>query len=233
MKKTVIITGGVRGIGLGIAKAFLQKGYDVHVTYSKDEKNAKLCQTLGLKVHKTDVTCEEEVKALFQQINKVDILVNNAGVALVKQIQDTTYDEWMYLFKTNVGGAFLCSREAVRYMLSNQQGLIVNISSVWGEVGASCESVYASTKSALIGFTKSLAKELGYSGIRVNTISPGIIDTKMNACFDKKDLDMLLQDVPAGRMGLPCDIAKAVLFLEENDYVTGIDLPVNGGFSIV
>ena len=233
MKKTVIITGGVRGIGLGIAKAFLQKDYDVHVTYSKDEKNAKLCQTLGLKVHKTDVTCEEEVKALFQQINKVDILVNNAGVALVKQIQDTTYDEWMRLFKTNVGGAFLCSREAVRYMLSNQQGLIVNISSVWGEVGASCESVYASTKSALIGFTKSLAKELGYSGIRVNTISPGIIDTKMNTCFDKKDLDMLLQDVPAGRMGLPCDIAKAVLFLEENDYVTGIDLPVNGGFSIV
>ena len=118
-------------------------------------------------------------------------------------------------------------------MIANGAGLIVNISSVWGEVGASCESVYSASKSAVLGFTKSLAKELGYSGVRVNAVSPGVIDTAMNAHFSKEDMACIREEIPLGRLGDSADVAKAVLFLEENDYITGIDLPVNGGFSVV
>ena len=118
-------------------------------------------------------------------------------------------------------------------MLSKKSGLIVNISSVWGEVGGSCESVYSASKSALLGFTKALAKELGYSGIRVNAISAGVIDTKMNACFSKEEMESLQEEIPLGRIGTGADIAKTAVFLEENDYITGVDIPVNGGFSVI
>lgn len=160
------------------------------------------------------------------------MLVNNAGVSLIKQIQDVSYAEFQRLMSVNVGGAFLCSREAAKGMIDRGEGLIVNISSVWGEVGGSCESVYSASKAALIGFTKALAKELGWSGVRVNCISPGVIDTPMNAHFTKEEMDGLREEIPMGRLGYGEDVAKAVVYLEENDYVTGIDLPVNGGFSI-
>lgn len=233
MNKTVLVTGGVRGIGKSIALAFLNKGYRVCVTYTKDEKNAELVRGLGLETYRVDVSKEEEVLQLFQVLKNVDILVNNAGIALMKQIQDVTYAEYERLFSVNMGGAFLCSREACKGMISKGSGLIVNISSVWGEVGASCESVYSASKSALIGFTKALAKELGWSGVRVNCVSPGVIDTSMNAHLSKEDMQALLEEIPAGRLGAGEDIAKAVLFLEENEYVTGVNIPVNGGFSIV
>ena len=231
--KKVLVTGGVRGIGRSIAEAFAKKGYRVCVTYSKDEENARLMREMGFEVYLADVTSEAQIKALFEQLGGVDILINNAGVALIKQIQDTTFEDYQTLFSVNVGGAFLCTREAVKYMLAKQSGLIVNISSVWGEVGGSCESVYSASKAALIGFTKALAKELGYSGIRVNAISPGVIDTKMNAKFSEEDKALMREEIPLGRLGEGEDVAKAVLFLEENEYVTGIDLPVNGGFSIM
>ena len=231
--KTVLITGGVRGIGLAIALAFQKKGYRVCVTYSKDEESAEKCRAQGLEVYRADVSKEEEVLSLFAQLKKVDGLVNNAGVSLVKQLQDTSYDEFQRLFAVNMGGAFLCSREAAKGMIDRQNGLIVNISSVWGEVGGSCESVYSASKSALIGFTKALAKELGYSGVRVNAVSPGVIDTKMNARFSAEEMQSLKEEIPAGRLGTAKDVAKAVLFLDENDYITGVDLPVNGGFSIM
>ena len=231
--KTVLITGGVRGIGKGIALAFQKKGYRVCVTYSKDEKSAEEMKALGFEVFQSDVAVEEEVLSLFQQIGKVDILINNAGVALVKQIQDISYAEYERLMSVNLGGAFLCTREAVKGMLPQKSGLIVNISSVWGEVGGSCESVYSASKAGLIGFTKALAKELGYSGIRVNSVSPGMIDTAMNAHFTAEDIGAIKEEIPMGRIGAVEDVAKAVLYLEENDYVTGINLPVNGGFSIV
>ena len=176
---------------------------------------------------------ETAVKEVFQKLGKIDILVNNAGVALIKQIQDVEYEEFQRLMSVNVGGAFLCAREAAKYMISEQSGLIVNISSVWGEVGGSCESVYSASKAALIGFTKALAKELGWSGIRVNSISPGVIDTPMNAHFSKEEIDALVEEIPMGRIGRGEDVANAVLYLEENEYVTGVDIPVNGGFSIV
>ena len=231
--KVVLVTGGVRGIGKSIALQFHKKGYRVCVTYSRDEESAKETAALGLETYRVDVSKENEVVALFQKIGKVDILVNNAGVSLIKQIQDVTYEEYNALMAVNMGGAFLCSREASKGMIDRQSGLIVNVSSVWGEVGGSCESVYSASKAALIGFTKALAKELGWSGIRVNSVSPGVIATRMNERFTAEDMQALKEEIPMGRIGTGEDVAKAVLYLEENDYVTGIDLPVNGGFSIV
>ena len=228
--KTILVTGGTRGIGLAIAQAFQKKGYRVVVTYSKDEESANLAKEQGLEVFRADVSKEDEVVALIKQIGRVDVLVNNAGVSLIKQLQDISYEEYKRVMDVNVGGAFLCSREVVKGMIDRQSGLIVNISSIWGEVGGSCESIYSASKSALIGFTKALSKELGYSGIRVNCISPGVIDTPMNAHFTVEELACIKEEIPMGRLGLGEDVAKAVLYLEENDYVTGIDLPVNGGF---
>ena len=230
--KTVLVTGGVRGIGRSISLAFLKKGYRVCAVYSRDEESAKEMALLGVETYRADVSNEEEVVALFEKIGRVDILVNNAGVALVKQIQDISYEEYNRLMSVNMGGAFLCAREASKGMISRQSGLIVNISSVWGEVGGSCESVYSASKAALLGFTKALAKELGWSHIRVNSVSPGVIDTPMNARFSKDELSALQEEIPMGRLGTGEDVANAVLYLEENEYVTGIDLPVNGGFNI-
>ena len=231
--KTVFISGGVRGIGFAIAEAFLKKGYRVAVSYSKDEESAQRAKTVGCEVYRADVSKETEVVALFEKIGKVDILVNNAGVSLIKQIQDISYEEYRKVFSVNMDGAFLCAREAAKGMISRKSGLIVNISSVWGEVGGSCESVYSASKAALLGFTKALAKELGWSGVRVNSVSPGVIDTPMNAHFTAEELSAIREEIPVGRMGTGEDIAKAVVYLEENEYVTGVDIPVNGGFSIV
>ena len=231
--KTVFISGGVRGIGFAIAEAFLKKGYRVAVSYSKDEESAQRAKAVGCEVYRADVSKETEVVALFEKIGKVDILVNNAGVSLIKQIQDISYEEYRKVFSVNMDGAFLCAREAAKGMISRKSGLIVNISTVWGEVGGSCESVYSASKAALLGFTKALAKELGWSGVRVNSVSPGVIDTPMNAHFTAEELSAIREEIPVGRMGTGEDIAKAVVYLEENEYVTGVDIPVNGGFSIV
>ena len=228
--KTVLVTGGTRGIGKAIALAFLKKGYRVCVTYSKDEQSASKAQAEGLEVFRVDSREEEEVVSLFKQLNRVDILVNNAGVSLVKQIQDTTKEDWENLFSVNLTGTFLCTREASKKMISEQNGLIINISSIWGEVGGSCETAYSASKGALIAFTKALAKELAPSNIRVNCISPGVIKTQMNACLSEEDMQALTEEIPVGRVGLPEEIASAAVFLEENEYITGIDLPVNGGF---
>ncbi|MBQ8428539.1 MAG: SDR family oxidoreductase [Clostridia bacterium] len=230
---TILITGGVRGIGKSIALAFLKKGYRVCAVYSHDEQSANEIEKLGVETFRTDVSKEDEVVALFQKVGKVDILVNNAGVSLIKQIQDVSYAEYQRVMDINVGGAFLCAREAAKGMIDRQSGLIVNISSVWGEVGGSCESVYSASKAALLGFTKALAKELGWSKIRVNSVSPGVIDTPMNAHFTAEEISSLRDEIPMGRIGTGDDVASAVVYLAENEYVTGIDIPVNGGFSIV
>ena len=228
--KTVLVTGGTRGIGKAIALSFLKKGYRVCVTYSKDEQSANTAKAEGLEVFRVDSRDEEAIVSLFKQLNRVDILVNNAGVSLVKQIQDTTKEDWENLFSVNLTGMFLCTREASKKMISAQNGLIINISSIWGEVGGSCETAYSASKGALIAFTKALAKELAPSNIHVNCISPGVIKTQMNACFSEEDMQALIEEIPVGRIGYPEEIASAALFLEENEYVTGIDLPVNGGF---
>lgn len=231
--KTILITGGTRGIGRSISLAFLKKGYRVCAAYSRDEDSASSLRASGVECYKADVSKEEDVIALFKKIGEIDVLVNNAGVSLIKQIQDVTYEEYRRVTDVNFGGAFLCAREAAKGMIDAQSGLIVNISSVWGEVGGSCESVYSASKAALLGFTKALAKELGWSKIRVNSISPGVIDTPMNACFTHEEKDALRDEIPMGRLGTGEDVANAVMYLAENEYVTGVDLPVNGGFSVI
>ena len=210
----------------------MKKGYRVCATYSQDEKNAQIAKEKGVEVYKVSVTDENATKELFNSLGRVDILINNAGVSLIKQIQDTTKEDYEKIFSINTFGTFLYSREASKYMIAKQSGLIVNISSVWGEVGASCESVYSASKSAVLGFTKALAKELGYSGIRVNAVSPGVIDTQMNSHFSKEDLQAITEEIPLGRLGTVEEVAKAVVFLEENEYITGVNLSINGGFSL-
>lgn len=229
-KKIALVTGGTRGIGLAVSLAFAGLGFDVFAAYSADEESAEKAREQGINAVRADVSDEGAVKALFARTGTPDVLVNNAGVALFRQIQDTTAAEWDRLFAVNVRGAFLCAREAAKGMIPRKSGLIVNISSVWGEEGGSCESAYSASKAALIGFTKALAKELGPSGIRVNCVSPGVIDTRMNARLSPEEMRALCDEIPLGRTGTGGEVAKAVVALYENGYITGADIPVTGGF---
>lgn len=231
--KQVLITGGVRGIGLATARLFAEKGYAVTVCYSRDEESAATARAEGFRVIRADVSEEEDVRRLFDECGNVDVLVNNAGVSLVKLFQDTSKTEWERVFAVNVTGAFLCSRYALEHaMISKKSGVIVNVSSVWGEVGGSMEVAYSASKAALIGLTKALAKEVGESGVRVNCVTPGTIETAMNSCFSREELQAIYSDIPAKRGGMPEEIASAILFLCENEYITGAVLPVNGGMNI-
>ena len=229
-KKIALVTGGTRGIGLAVSLAFAGLGFDVFAAYSADEESAEKAREQGINAVRADVSDEGAVKALFARTGTPDVLVNNAGVALFRQIQDTTAAEWDRLFAVNVRGAFLCAREAAKGMIPRKSGLIVNISSVWGEEGGSCESAYSASKAALIGFTKALAKELGPSGIRVNCVLPGVIDTRMNARLSPEEMRALCDEIPLGRTGTGGEVAKAVVALYENGYITGADIPVTGGF---
>lgn len=231
-EKIAVVTGGVRGIGLGISLALKRKGYRVYALYSKDEKSAAAAQGEGVIPVKADVRNEAEIVAFFSVLRHVDVLVNNAGIAVAAQLQDTSAEMLDELYAVNVRGAFLCAREAAKKMISEQCGCIVNVSSVWGEAGGSCESAYSATKGALIALTKALAKELGYSGIRVNCVSPGVIDTTMNARLTAEDMEALREEIPLGRIGKPEDVANAVTGLIESEYVNGADVPVNGGFYV-
>lgn len=184
---------------------------------------------------RADVSDEAQVRDMFSEIfrlyNKIDVLVNNAGISYVGVIQDTTAAEWDKIFGVNVRGAFLCSRAVTDRMIGAGGGSIINISSIWGEVGASCEVAYSASKAALIGFTRALSKELAPSGVRVNCISPGVIDTSMNAHLTQEELEELIEQIPAGRIGTGDDVAKACAYLAEAQYVTGVVLPVGGGFA--
>lgn len=231
-EKIAVVTGGVRGIGFAVACALKEKGYRVYALYSKDEKSAAAAQGAGIIPVKADVRSEAKISAFFSVLRHVDVLVNNAGISMAAQLQDTSAEMLDELYAVNVRGAFLCAREAAKKMISEQSGCIINVSSVWGEAGGSCESAYSATKGALIALTKALAKELGYSGIRVNCVSPGVIDTAMNARLSKEDMAALREEIPLGRIGAPQDVAKAVIGLIESEYVTGADIPVNGGFYV-
>lgn len=239
--KTALITGGTRGIGRAIAFEFLQRGYEVIINYCSNESAAIATQAefnmLGYcpVLMRADVSDEAQVRDMFFEIfrlyNKIDVLVNNAGISYVGVIQDTTAAEWDKIFGVNVRGAFLCSRAVTDRMIGAGGGSIINISSIWGEVGASCEVAYSASKAALIGFTRALSKELAPSGVRVNCISPGVIDTSMNAHLTQEELEELIEQIPAGRIGTGDDVAKACAYLAEAQYVTGVVLPVGGGFA--
>lgn len=238
--KTALITGGTKGIGKAVALAFLEQGYEVVLNYLNDEETALATQEefnmLGYcpVLLRADVSDEMQVRKMFRELfsiyEKLDVLVNNAGISKIKVIQDTTLGDWNKIFDVNVKGAFLCSREVTDKMVFTGGGSIINISSIWGEVGASCEVAYSASKGAIIAFTKALAKELAPSNVRVNCVSPGVIDTAMNSHLTPQEMEELISDIPMGRIGSPADVAKACVYLAEADYVTGEVLSVGGGF---
>lgn len=217
----VLITGGATGIGKAVALLFAQKGYDVFITYNQTEPDFD-----GITKIKCNLQNEDEIVNLFNKIGNIDILVNNAGISLVKQINDTTAQEYDKIMSINARSYFLCCREAVKLMLKNHKGAIVNVSSMWGQMGASCEIAYSMSKFAVVGLTHSLAQELAPSGITVNCICPGIIDTRMNEMFDIKELEA---EVPIGRLGTAQEVAQAIYYLTQNKYITSQILGVNGG----
>ncbi len=239
--KTVLITGAARGIGRAVATAFAQNGCSVILNYNNSEAEAhKLATQLSEKYNtncvavKADVSDPIEVKAMFEQAGAVDVLVNNAGVSSQKLFTDITDEDWRTTVGVNLDGVFFCCREALGKMISKKSGVIINISSMWGEVGASCEVHYSASKAGVIGLTKALAKEVAPSGIRVNCISPGVIMTDMMAGFDEVTLSELKEETPLNRLGTPEDIASAAVFLasDEASFITGQILGVNGGFII-
>lgn len=219
--KKVLITGGATGIGKATALLFKQKGYDVFITYNQSEPNFD-----GIIKIKCNLENENEIIELFNQITNIDVLVNNAGISLIKQINDTTAEEYDKIMRINARSYFLCSREAVKLMLKSHSGAIVNVSSIWGQLGASCEIAYSMSKAAVIGLSRSLAQELAPSGITVNCVCPGIIDTRMNSMFEKSELE---EEVPIGRLGTAEEVADAIYFLSQNKYITSQILGVNGG----
>ena len=239
--KTVLVTGGTKGIGKAIALEFLKQGCEVVINYHSDEREALATQEefnmLGYcpVLMRADVSDEAQVRAMFKEYfsiyDKLDVLVNNAGISLVRVIQDTTLADWNKIFAVNVNGAFLCSKAVVDRMIACGGGCIINVSSIWGEVGASCEVAYSASKGALIAFTKALAKELAPSKVRINCVSPGVIDTQMNADLTGEEMEQLVGQIPIGRIGYPEDVAKACVYLADADYVTGEVLSVGGGFA--
>ena len=238
--KTALITGGTRGIGKAIAFEFLKRGYEVVINYSSDEGAAIATQAefnmLGYcpVLMRADVSDEAQVEDMFSEIfrlyDRLDVLVNNAGISRVNVIQDTSAAEWDRVFAVNARGTFLCSRAVTDKMIGAGGGAIINVSSIWGEVGASCEVAYSASKAAVIGFTKALAKELAPSNVRVNCVSPGVIDTDMNSHLTADELEELIEQIPSGRLGSGEDVAVACAFLAEAAYITGEVLSVGGGF---
>lgn len=241
---TVLITGASRGIGARCALAFAEAGYDVALNYCHSEEKAlalvKEIRALGARACavQADVADSAQVHKLFAavraQFGTVDTLVNNAGISHMGLLTDMTDDEWRRLIDTDLSGVFYCCREALPDMIRAHSGVIVNIASMWGEVGASCEAAYSAAKAGVIGLTKALAKEVGPSGVRVNAVSPGVVMTDMMASFSEQDIAALKDETPLTTLGSPEDIADAVLFLasERARFITGQVLSVNGGMVI-
>ena len=238
--KTVLITGGSRGIGRAMVEAFAKRGYAVAFTYKNSENDAKsVAELTGALAICADSAVEVEVLAAVslaeRELGHIDCLINNAGVASFSLFTDVTLDEWNKIMATNLTGAFLYSRSVIPAMIRRGGGRIINISSMWGLVGSSCEVAYSTSKAALIGMTRALAKELGPSGITVNAIAPGLIDTDMNRrTLSDEDIAVIIEDTPLGRIGIPADVAETALFLasEGASFITGDVINVSGGLVI-
>ena len=230
---TVVITGGSRGIGAAAVKLFSQKGHRVYFLYEKEHEAAKAvaCAT-GATAICCDVADGTAVKEAFAAIPTVDILICNAGIVHVGLMSQMEEDQWDRIFDVNVKGIFHCVNAAMPAFLQTHSGCIITVSSMWGQVGASCEAAYSATKGAVIALTKALAQELGPSGIRVNCVAPGVIRTDMCADVAPEIMESLRKETPVGRLGTPEDVAEAMLYLSEAQFVTGQVLPVNGGFII-
>ena len=230
---TIVITGGSRGIGAAAVELFAAKGHEVYFLY---EKNHEAAQAVAEKTGATAICCDvadgKAVKAAFAQIGDVDALICNAGVMWFGLMSMMDEDAWDRMFNVNVKGIYNCVNAAMPAFLNKQAGSIVTVSSMWGQVGASCEAAYSATKGAIIALTKALAKELGPSGIRVNCVAPGVILTDMCASVDPEILAEMAQETPVGRNGTPEDVAKAMEYLANAEFITGQVLPVNGGYVI-
>ncbi len=244
LRKTVLITGGAKGIGRAMAEIFALKGYNVVFNFYRSYNEAKDlesrlremgCEAYGVQ---GDITNNNDVEKIFNFIEEkfsgIDILINNAGISQFKLFTEIKEEDWDLMMNVNLKGMFNCCKKAVPYMIKQKKGKILNISSIWGMVGASCEVHYSTSKAGMIGFTKALAKELGPSGVQVNCITPGVIDTDMNNCLSDEDKCSLKDNTPLMRLGTPGDIANLALYLSssEADFITGQIISPNGGIVI-
>lgn len=231
----ILITGGTGAIGTALAEEFAAAG-DVIVAYNtRKEEAERLAGRVGFAALRVDVSDAGSVNAAVSEILRryghIDVLVNNAGISLIKPFLDTSYEEWRRVIDVDLTGVFNVTRAVAPSMVRRKSGAVVNISSVWGVHGASCEVAYSAAKSGVIGFTRALAKELGPSGITVNAVAPGVIDSPMNSAhLSGEELSSLAENTPLGRLGQPREVAKAVRALAENRFITGQVLGVDGGF---
>ena len=237
--KNVLINGGSRGLGRAMVELFSERGYSVAFTYRSSYAEAsELAASTGALAIKADSSSENDVLravcTVEEEFGSVDILINNAAISSFSLFTDISYDDWRKIFSVNLDGAFLYSKRILPGMINRKQGRIINVSSMWGITGSSCEVHYSATKAALIGMTKALAKEVGPSGITVNCIAPGVIDTEMNAKLSEEDISALKDETPLMRIGTPREVAEAALFLAGDGaaFITGEVLSVNGGFLI-
>lgn len=244
MSKVAIVTGGARGIGSAISETLARDNYNVLINYYKSEKNAtelaeKLKrENLSVDIFKADISnrrsVSEMVEYAYKKFGRIDVLVNNGGIAQTKLFTDISYDDWDNMIGTNLNSVFYCTREVLKYMLPRKFGKIINISSIWGLVGASCEVHYSVAKGGVIALTKALAKELGPSNINVNCIAPGVIDTDMMQCYSDAEINEIIDEIPLMRMGSPADIANCVEFLasDKSNFITGQVISPNGGIIV-
>lgn len=240
--KTVIVTGGSRGIGAAIVKKLAKENYNVILNYNNSEESAEKIkkeleeQNIKIEIYKADVSNKEEVKKMVQftleKYKNIDVLINNAGIDQIKPFMDITEEDWNKIIQVNLNSVFYCCQEVLKNMIHNKKGCIINISSIWGRIGASCEVHYSASKAAIDGLTKALAKEMGPSNIRVNSIAPGIIETDMNNELTKEDLNEIVSQIPLGRIAKPDEIVKSVKWLIDDEYVTGQIISVDGGWII-
>ena len=240
--KTVLVTGGSRGIGKCIVENLAKDGFNVVLNYNKSEKQAKQIQKelskqgINIEIYKADVSKREDVKKLVKFtlniFKNIDILINNAGIAKLQMFNDITDEDWNEMLNTNLNSVFYTTQEVLPNMIHNKNGCIINISSIWGVVGASCEVAYSVSKAGINGMTKSLAKELGLSNIRVNAIAPGVIDTEMNSNLDNAIKEQIKNDTPLNKIGKPIDIYRCVKWLIEDEFTTGQIISPNGGYVI-
>lgn len=233
-KQTVLITGGAKGIGAATARLFAANGYKVIINYRTSQEKAKaLASEIGGFSVCADVSNPSDVRRMFNEIDKIDILINNAGICGFYMLDEMTDDEWRKQIDTNLSSVFYCSRSALPNMIHNKCGAIINVSSVWGVSGSACEVAYSAAKAGVIGFTKALAKEVGPSGIRVNCVAPGVIDTEMNSMLSADTVSELCDETPLGRLGRADEVANTIYYLaQDNTFITGQIISPNGGIVI-
>ena len=238
--KVVVVTGASRGIGRGIAEDLAREGYIVVADYNKSEKEAMQLkenlkkENINIEIFKANVSNRLEVRKLIEhtikKYSRIDCIINDGGIDKIKMFSDITDEDWNNIINNNLNSVFYMCQESLKYMISEKNGTIINISSIWGQIGASCESAYAVSKAGIDALTRSLAKELGPSNIRVNSIAPGFIDTDMNSNFTEKEKNEIIEEIPLQRIGKALDIAKCVEWLINDQYVTGQVIGINGGW---